>query len=462
MGLFMPIVLGILVLPFLSVGAPAQAPLRPETASRNWMVRDVLEASSLSSAGRPMSWRMGYPLGDPGGDGQWDFIAFASDPWGGADLLSAFSTGHGGIPEVQTTLPLITRFEWGNAALPTIAPIRAGVTQELAVIAPMSQEVHFLDPVSHALLDILFLPPPAPGFPPLDWFASIANVGDLEGDGYEELRFTGTALTRFVVGLIDGATHGVRWQYWGDVEEWPTILHWIGPNGPADLNGDGIGDVLISYTTYKWQTGLPMENQQIALSGADGVPIWVHSFRQSSWRRPGVVSPDVTGDGLPEVFSLPLALTESVALLDGGTGQPIWEVPETELEPLLPGGRIWTLFQYPVLFVPSLDPSLPYELVVSVEFQLRPRENHRGLVHLSPVDGRPLAWEEFGGDLQPWSSDPLNAPNLAGQGTWLMGDGDGDGFPELAHLVPDLALSGPRWVFRMVVLGQQTLFGPER
>lgn len=209
------------------------------------------------------------------------------------------------------------------------------------------------------------------------WVYSLAELGDVSGDGVPEVAF-GTGSDSDSVYLIDGASGGgqqgtVRWQYLaadailsvrnlgdatgdgkddvlaavGDFAQQVLCLDggttapgghllWDYPTGVTayavgvlpDLDGDGVDEAL----AVLWTT----DGSAIrCLDGATGTLVWA-STEVSDYGFMVDLLEDVTGDGVPEVIVS--SFENAVILLDGADGSLVWRTTVGTTN----GGDVWS------------------------------------------------------------------------------------------------------------------------
>lgn len=106
----------------------------------------------------------------------------------------------------------------------------------------------------------------------------------------------------------------------GQIVRWDTLL--LGSNTfssprAADLNGDGVGDIVVDAGREHDLTSRSL----YAINGATGEALWALDTRSQLFGSPLFL--DITGDGIPEVFSG--GRSSQFHCLDGRSGAIIWE-----------------------------------------------------------------------------------------------------------------------------------------
>ena len=217
-----------------------------------------------------------------------------------------------------------------------------------------------------------YLPPsPASG-----WIYSLAQLSDVTGDGVPEAAF-GAGSDSDAVTAVDGASAGSAIEIW----------RWSAPDAVSsvrnlgDVDGDGADDLLVAVGdnghlvvvldgdpptaagAFLWQapTGAPSAyavgllgdvtgdgvNEALAalwtldgsavrcLNGANGAQVWA-STAVSDYAMAVEQIGDVGGDGAPDVVVA--SWENAVQVLDGATGARIWKRSVGSLR----GGDVWT------------------------------------------------------------------------------------------------------------------------
>lgn len=148
---------------------------------------------------------------------------------------------------------------------------------------------------------------------------SLASVGDVDGDGFEDLavgapRAAGLQLDAGCVYVMSARTGHplltVLGEVTGDRFGWDVA-------GLGDIDGDGVGDLIVGAPLHEWTSGTD-KGAVYTISGANGALIWKLGGNSSGDRMgTAVAGPgDVNGDGVPDyAFSLPYS---DQIVTDGG------------------------------------------------------------------------------------------------------------------------------------------------
>ncbi len=145
---------------------------------------------------------------------------------------------------------------------------------------------------------------------------------DLDGDGTTEILVEAydSAMGTGEIAALDpgGSTNWI-----GEVPG--RVAHSPQSTLVGDIDLDGVDDLVLGYYDY---TGA--YSGIMALSGADGGVLWAWSGLDSEWDGVSdaylawsapVFTPDLTGDGVPDIFG---SIGPNQHLTDGATGLPVW------------------------------------------------------------------------------------------------------------------------------------------
>lgn len=185
----------------------------------------------------------------------------------------------------------------------------------------------------------------------------LVSAGDLSGDGVDDL-YAGDAFgpsDHFGYGSVyayDGASGAVLWSAIGAAIGGDPWLLGGADIAAADLDGDGLADLVASATHARVGT-LTEAGKVLAYSGADGTVLWAADGTRM-WEQLGTslsAADDLDGDGRPEVLAgaagSPFVLEGNgrAAVLRGSDGTVLVEVRSRAVErcedPVSPGRRCY-------------------------------------------------------------------------------------------------------------------------
>ena len=143
--------------------------------------------------------------------------------------------------------------------------------------------------------------------------ATARETTDLDGDGIGDILLQNSTLTWVGAFLMNGAGQAISFVpiYFDNIGGWRVV-------GTADLNGDGIGDILLQHSTDDLGGGV---SDEWCRSGRQLVPVYAATFDA------GIVgTADLNGDGIDDI--LVRHSNDWVgAFLMNGAGQAISFVP---------------------------------------------------------------------------------------------------------------------------------------
>ncbi len=446
-----------------------QSDIQLEHRPTVWRVKDLLPATP-SSPPYELGWSYMQPLGDPDGDGIHSSFAM------GGELNAASHTigrrrfaDHWMRDEVRhlsfdILSPLYFRFPFSQSYLaPFFTLLRApdGI-RAIIVDSDYSPIVTVRDWATGQPRGYFAPPPPPqPNWPPFVFFDSFRTAGDVDSDGYDDIFFE--ALNgASVVGLIDGRTFQTLWMH----GEYPYVSHtpvtFVSQGGPFDLTGDGMNDLIHGTTVFDLNNPGQYLYVLVALSGADGTVLWRH---ESAWLNGGasIWGEDLNGDQVPDIIATD---NDDWFALDGASGTVLWTFPKSDLDAFFNPGFLAFDAHYTGLTIqPSQYPGGPRAYIPVDILYPGVQGRRRPIVEVVARTGEVIGQTGLPEDIQPWSSDLLNAKSLR-MSTLIssVGDIDRDGLCEIAH-----GLFSPSWdipgtvgfPIQTVLMSPETLSLPE-
>lgn len=295
-----------------------------------------------------------------------------------------------------------------------------------------------------------------PPQPPLNSMSRIFRGGDVNGDGTDDFFFKtyppGTS-TVASLGLVDGWTGEIKWEFRSYQDFWITYTYWTRPGPTPDLDGDGASDFV--FTEIMWPIQGQFDYRILALSGADGHLIW--SFQDSNgpfWSKTSAILRDVDGDGLEDVFTYGGG---EFTMLSGRTGARIWWGSSQILDPVLP--PTVSSYWYPLGASSTGVQGQPgnWEIVMPVDL-IQPGDDLPALAHFDSSNGQLVDLAFLPDTLAPWAPNPISFYGLQG-----IGDIDGDGHEEFVQSVPSplTTIHSQGVDHHLAIFGQQTLYAPD-
>ena len=421
-----------------------------------FVVRDVLTPSAWQP-GDISSLGPGLALGDAAQDGysDWFLRGVNAPPFGsGRRAMEIWTVSESPVAggARQTAVPTFGPVHWSVSSglhKLSLARIPSGSTRLIAGYScpGFSSCLAAFDLGAERMLFAIPYPPPDSFGNQLLAFDTATTAGDLNGDGYDDVFFEGRSqgAMHYGVGALSGADGQVLWQEFfpnfNDILE--GTLFWTGAE--RDLDGDQIPDCIGSYLDST------LVSHFIALSGADGSLIWSlqDAYALASFTRPGVLSPDFSGDGISDFVlssnasSLSGSSLGAIVAVSGATGQVLWTQSRdalTHKAEQVWGSGVTIAFESPVWTAPY-GPGDKGPLVfaaVQVHGSLFGfRGRYRVAICLDAVDGSFEGFVEYPETIDPWASEDfqhLDAPIWA-ESLQLLGDIDGDGWTEIGAQV---------------------------
>ena len=425
----------------------------------NWealVVRDTLIPRPWQ-LGDVASLGPGAPLGDSNRDAYGDYFVSGAnlpDIGSGRDLRTLWTFSR--APQRHES----TRFD-----LPGFSPISWQSTndmQTLALVKPPSGNTRLIaryscpgfssclgafDLESGKLLFSIAAPPPDAQGNQLIVFDAAVPAGDVDIDGCDDVFFEGRTLggTQYGVGILSGVDGSLIWQRFFPDRSFvlPRTVNWTGAN--RDLNGDQVPDCIGSYVDTS------LVSHYLALSGSDGSVLWdlQDPYALATFTRPGVLSPDLSGDGISDFVlssnasSLSGSSLGAIVAVSGATGQVLWAQSRdamTHKAERVWGRGVTIAFESPVWTAPYGQGDKGPLVFAAVQIhgsQFGFRGRYRVAICLDAVDGSFEGFAEYPETIDPWASEDfqhLDAPIWA-ESLQLLGDIDGDGWTEIGAQV---------------------------
>ncbi len=299
-------------------------------------------------------------------------------------------------------------------------------------------------------------------------FQRLMRADDVDGDGWEEVFYAIGALAQAdrTIGLLDGATLAPIWEYRGPFADWGELppRTWVGPM--PDLDGDGVGDVMVQWMIALGGTLNDLVMQSSAHSGVDGHVLWSNSAPGGGFQNYPASGLDFTGDG---VMDLILSGGRTVRAVDGATGAILWDQVEPDwIHDSAPEGMVAGGIHASML---TRDPTGRVVATIVMRYQTAYPSNDytmiRAIHHVDAATGVWLGMATMPENLQPWFPEPFHDWEWEDR-YWQrpLGDVDRDGLGEYVFQVaanlydePGVGSNPPSY---LVTLGQRTLWAPER
>ena len=161
-------------------------------------------------------------------------------------------------------------------------------------------------------------------YPASDAVFSVANLGDVDGDGDDDVLAAVGDLGSEAVCLSGGSASPAGTELW-DYAAGDTVYAAL---SIPDFSGDGLAEALIAVWAVDGSSAR-------ALNGATGAELW----RSTTVTGPGMLLDlleDVTGDGVPEVVVS--SWDNAAQVLNGATGAQVWKT----FVGVTNGGDVWT------------------------------------------------------------------------------------------------------------------------
>ncbi len=312
------------------------------------------------------------------------------------------------------------------------------------------------------------IPQSQPPLPPITSIGFHVNVGDVNGDGWEDLgaSFKGYHPTgdHVYFGILSGLDFEPIWlNEVGDPYN-RSLVRDYGLTSRPDIDQDGFPDFFGSIE----ENGI---SSILAWSGKNGQQLWRHNETLHSHVDYWYVSigEDVNDDGISELIIISGQIYIAgipadpglVRLLDGSTGIPIWTSNISDMDPAYnnPNSQHGAfLVGYPAIISDITGDLSPDVVFPSYHYTIGTDQGTPKMAVFSGVDGAFVELEDYPPDLQPWNFDTLVGPRMSDHS--FIGDLNGDGYPEVQIEIhaPNYSLTGfaDSWT-HFVTLSRRTL-----
>jgi hypothetical protein len=143
----------------------------------------------------------------------------------------------------------------------------------------------------------------------------VVGTADLNGDGTADILLQDSATTYVAAWLMNGSGQAVSFVYVypGPIGNWRVV-------GTADLNGDGVRDIILQDLATSYVGGWLMNG-----AGQVGSFVPVYFDTTGTWRVVG--TEDLNGDGIADILLQDSISTHVAAWIMNASGQPVSFVP---------------------------------------------------------------------------------------------------------------------------------------
>ena len=311
----------------------------------------------------------------------------------------------------------------------------------------------------HPRKTILPTPPGITAFDSIQW------ANDLNGDGWDDIFYYGYDGSLSInIGRYDLQSLAPSWSHSdANLQAYlPRPINGYSKAGPPDLNGDGVGDFLCCYELLWSGPPNPLEYLYRAYSGTDGSILWERILSSEDALCSHSFASDFNGNGTIDFIRLgyfswdwqtnTFKSTGFLEAIDGGTGQSLWRIPSTFLDPNWLRGINPEAYATPsrtLLPIPDVDLDGVGDILTSTLI-ITPSDPFRRMqfVAVSGKSGAILRRYDLPNDVRVWSPDPIRVVGNIDRAA-PVGDLDNDGWPEIGipFATPSLSANGSLGIY---------------
>ena len=417
-----------------------------QVSPEEWVVQEVMPPEA-STDGHPINQWSVLPQGDLDGDGAADFLVHVVDF---PSYRPGFLIYHGLQVAGSVVAPLVS----GSPLIIDHLTLLNGPTGPV-LISRSSNDF--------SLTSVPLTAKPARVIAESAWPAPFVLLRgeDVNGDGWEDLFFEHSNMyDTGWLGVINGRDLSMIW--------WRAIAGEVYPPGTrarsvrrlADLDGDGVGDIITAWPEVGVLPGDYFGHHLLAHSAAHGSLIWDVRYSEGQVISPGITDvPDLDGDGNDDFV---LADPSFVSAYSSADGSRLWIIdPAGAFDRSPPVGFEFRMTVPQPMF--SATPSAREDLMVpAYDFRIagwgRPLY---AIGHFDPLTGIFLGRGALPADLEPWWADPFEALQISPQ-MLAMDDIDRDGLGEYGVYVPITWAQPGQASTHFVILSMKTLTVPDQ